>query len=89
MCLCLSVSILNVCFVTQNQNNNYITFKRIKISRSVSRITRNRVTCAGVQVGGSPGEKGAGGVRETGEEGAGSRRNTEGEITERCAIFCN
>ena len=28
--------------------------------------------CGGGQVGGSPGEEGAGGVRETGEEGVGS-----------------
>ena len=41
----------------------------------------------GGQGGGRPGEKGAGGVREAGEEGAGSGRKRK--ITQRCAIFRN
>ena len=39
----------------------------------------------GGQGGGGPGEKGAGGVREAGEEG----RSGKGEITQHCAIFRN
>ena len=43
----------------------------------------------------TPGEKGAGGVREAGEEGAGSGipkvagSRRKGGITQHCAIFCN
>ena len=50
----------------------------------------------GGQGGGRPGEKRAGGVREAGEEGAGSgipkvagRGGGKGEITQHCAIFRN
>ena len=42
------------------------------------------------QGGGRLGEKGAGGVREAGEEGAGSRkREKKGKIMQHCAIFRN
>jgi len=50
----------------------------------------------GRQGGGRPGERGAGGVREAGEDGAGSRipkvagsGRKKGKITQHCAIFCN
>ena len=49
----------------------------------------------GGQGGGRPGEKGAGGVREAGEEGAGSGipkvagSERKRKITQRCAIFRN
>ena len=61
--------------------NNNIEFKKMGITRPCPDRELKRDYCGWGQGGRRLGEKGKGGVREAGEEGAGSRRKRENYTT--------
>ena len=82
-------------FITQT---NEIVSQNCGLTCYWKRIAEPRLGClvGGGQGGGRPGEKGAGGVREAGEEGAGGgipkvagSGRKRGKIMQHCAIFRN